>query len=502
MRRRDMKTLFRLMMLAAVAGMLAACSGVPENAEAAGRAPAMTPDYAGVTIPSNIAPLTFAYTEEGDRYVTVFSVGEKRLVVKGRDRAVPAPKEWKKLLDGARQVEVVTYMKKNGSWSHFEPFCFDVAEPVDRYISYRLIPPNFENFEHLSLSIRDLTSYDEREFYNNELLKDGSQVQCMNCHHFRNYGTDEMQIHVRQYLGGTMILREGEVRKVNMKNDSTISSGVYPAWNPKYDYIAYSTNFTYQEFHSHHRNLLEVIDDNSQLILYDLDRNEVQLVYDDPDALECFPAWAPDGRRLYFTSAYMPYDGEPEMKTTYFYEHYEQIKYDLYYIDFDPDTRSWGEPVKVIDASAMGKSISIPRISPDGRWLMFAMGEYGVFHIWHEDADLYLMDLQDGSWRAIDEVNSDLPESYHSWSSDGNWVAFTTRRDDSHYTRVYLAHHNGDGSFGKPFALPMKNPKWSTFFMYSFNVPEFTVEDIPYTARELANLVRDTETAIIQPATE
>ena len=495
-----MKAIYRIIPILAVLVMLNACAGVPQKAESAGRVPVMTPDYAGVTIPCNIAPLTFAYEEEGSRYVTVFSAGDVQVVVKGKDRAVPSFKEWKKLLGTGAPVSVETYMRKDGAWMRFEPFTIDVAGEIDQFLSYRLIPPNFENFEHLSLMIRDLTSYDEREFYNNELLKEGSQVQCMNCHHFRNYGTDEMQIHVRQYLGGTMILRGDDIRKINMKNDSTISSGVYPAWNPVYDYIAYSTNFTYQEFHSHDRNLLEVIDDNSQLILYDLDRNEVSMVYDDPDALECFPAWAPDGRRLYFTSARMPYDGEPEGKTTYFYDHYTDIRYDLCYMDFDPDTRSWSEPVTLIDAAAMDMSISLPRVSPDGRWLMFAMASYGVFHIWHEDSQLYLLDLQDGSWRALDEINSDLPESYHSWSSTGEWVAFTSRSDDAHYTRVYFAHHNGDGTFDKPFALPMKNPRWSTFFMYSFNVPEFTVQDIPYTARDLATLVRDTETQIIPPA--
>ena len=260
-----MKTIFRVLSIIFAAGIISACAGVPQKADPAGRVPAMTPDYDGVTIPCNIAPLTFAYDEGGSRYVTVFSAGDDAVVVKGKDRAVPSAKEWKKLLGAGSRVSVETYMRKDGAWTRFEPFVIDVAGEIDQFLSYRLIPPNFENFEHLALIIRDLTSYDEREFYNNELLKEGSQVQCMNCHHFRNYGTDEMQIHVRQYLGGTMILRGDDIRKINMKNDSTISSGVYPAWNPVYDYIAYSTNFTYQEFHSHDRNLLEVIDDNSQL---------------------------------------------------------------------------------------------------------------------------------------------------------------------------------------------------------------------------------------------
>ena len=159
-----MKALYRIFALLTVALMLCACAGVPRNSEPAGRVPVTTPDYAGVTIPSNIAPLTFAYDEGASKYVTVFTAGDRKFVVKGKDRAVPSVKDWKKILEGASRVEVETYMKKDGSWMRFEPFYFDVAGPIDQFLSYRLIPPNFENFEHLSLMIRDLTSYGEREF--------------------------------------------------------------------------------------------------------------------------------------------------------------------------------------------------------------------------------------------------------------------------------------------------------------------------------------------------
>ena len=172
-----MKAIYRILPILAALVLLGACSGVPQKASPAGRLPAMTPDYAGVTIPRNIAPLTFAFDEEGARYVTVFSAGSTQVVVKGKDRAVPSAKDWKKLIGSADRINVETYMRKDGSWTSFEPFSIEVASEIDQFISYRLIPPNFENFEHLSLTIRDLTSYDDREFYNNELLKEGSQVQ-------------------------------------------------------------------------------------------------------------------------------------------------------------------------------------------------------------------------------------------------------------------------------------------------------------------------------------
>ena len=134
-----MKALYRIITILTVVAALQACAGVPQKAEPAGRTPSANPDYSGVTIPSNIAPLTFAYDEGGSRYVTVFSAGDNQVVVKGKDRAVPSAKDWKKLMTGARRVEVVTYMRKDGSWMRFEPFYFDVAGPIDQYLSYRLI---------------------------------------------------------------------------------------------------------------------------------------------------------------------------------------------------------------------------------------------------------------------------------------------------------------------------------------------------------------------------
>ncbi|MCQ2058462.1 MAG: hypothetical protein MJY71_01355 [Bacteroidaceae bacterium] len=477
--------------------LVSACTSIPRNSESVDEYPEIFPDNVNVTIPSNIAPLTFYYCQDAQDYITRFSCGETEIVVKGQDVS-PSCNQWAKLIDGTDPISVDSYVKDGDKWYHYKQFQYFKAQEIDEYLSYRLIPPAYSNFNDLKLIIRNLTNFRERVFYDNMNLQTSENSQCVNCHTFRNYGTESMQIHVRQYLGGTIIFDKGKLRKVNLKCDSTISSGVYPAWHPTHDYIAYSTNITAQSYHTSDPNIIEVLDQASQLILYDLDRNTVSMVFNNPDYLACYPAWAPDGRRLYFTAAYLPYNAqETPDKTRYFYNHSTEIHYDLYYKDFDPATKRWGDAVKVIDAAGMNKSITLPRVSPDGRYLMFSMGNYGVFHLWHPESDLYVLDLSTGQYRNVEEINSDCAESYHNWSSNGNWVVISTRREDSGYTRLYLAHHNGDGTFDKPFALPTKNPRHSVFLMYSYNIPEFSIEDIPFTAKELSGIVKNMQSEFV-----
>jgi hypothetical protein len=86
--------------------------------------------------------------------------------------------------------------------------------------------------------------------------------------------------------------------------------------------------------------------------------------------------------------------------------------------------------------------------------MLFALAEYGCFHIWHKDADLYVMDLDTKAMWPLDKANSPFPESYHVWSSTGRWILFASRRDDTNYSRLYIAHMNEDGTSDKAFLLP------------------------------------------------
>lgn len=151
----------------------------------------------------------------------------------------------------------------------------------------------------------------------------------------------------------------------------------------------------------------------------------------------------------------------------------EQVKYNIYKKSFDPATLQFGPREIVFDASAMDKSATFPRISPDGHYLMFTLAEYGVFHIWHHDADLWMMDLSSGEARAMAELNSPDTESYHSWSSNGRWVVFSSRRYDGNYTRPFFAHVDKSGHATKPFELPCADPDYHRQFLRCYNIPEF-----------------------------
>ena len=491
---------FHILLLGAA--LLAGCTAsVPEQYSEAGIAPTVYPDYSdGITIPYNIAPLNFAYTMEGEKYVTELKAGEQSLVVKGKQTDWDI-KKWHTFLDNnkGRYIEVNAYVQTDNGWQKYRPITWRVAEePVDPYISYRIIAPSYVTYEELSIRQRELGTFDEDIIYNNMLLSTDEDGQCINCHSYKNYKTDHMQFHARQHKGGTLIVNGEEVRKVNLKTDSTISAGVYPAWHPTHNLIAYSVNDTGQSFHTKKNNKIEVQDLKSDLILYDVDRNEVSHIENDTLEWEVFPAWAPDGNTLYYCSAHLEIQDHAQREREII-DRYRDFKYNIYRKAFDPETKTFGPSELVLDARAMGKSATFPRISPDGRYLLFGMGEYGCFHIWHKDADLYIIDLETMKLRNVREVNSDDVESYHAWSSNGRWMLFTSRRDDGGYTRLYLAYFDKRGRAHKPFLLPQRDPYFYGDYYKSYNVPEFMVEPVAITPQEFADyLNQDAQSATFQ----
>ena len=167
-------------------------------------------------------------------------------------------------------------------------------------------------------------------------------------------------------------------------------------------------------------------------------------------------------------------------------DRYKEFQYNIYRKAFDPDTQTFGPSELVLDAKEMNSSATFPRVSPDGRYLLFAMGEYGCFHIWHKDADLYLMDLETMQLRNVEEINSRDVESYHAWSSNGRWILFTSRRDDGGYTRLYIAYFDKEGKAHQPFLLPQRAPYFYNDYYKSYNVPEFMVEPVVISPQEFA----------------
>ena len=436
--------------------------------------PMIYPDYTDVTIPVNLAPLTFQMDVPADEMAARFACGDQQLVCSG-SKIQPDATDWQTLVEAAkgRAITVDVYASVKGQWTHYKPFKIYVSpDSIDPYLSYRLIAPSYVTYNDLTISQRCLENYDESVVYDNMLCTDGSQGQCINCHNYQNYNPNRMQFHARQNMGGTIVAYDGDIRKINMRNDSLLAAGVYPAWHPWLKLIVYSTNLTHQTFHTVNPNKIEVFDTRSDLMAFDIEKNEVTNLESGMGELEVFPCWSPDGKAIYYCSAHLEYHDSIDEGQEYMMRA-EQVKYNIYKKTFDPDTRAFGPRQLVFDAAALDKSATLPRISPDGRYLMFAMARYGVFHIWHRDADLCLIDLKTGQARTMKEINSDDVESYHSWSSNGRWVVFSSRRYDGNFTRPFFAHIDQRGRGAKPFELPQSDPDYHRQFLRSYNIPEF-----------------------------
>ena len=455
---------------------------LPDSYHTQRRQPRIAPDYTDVEVPPNIAPLNFKVLEGSDECVALVTLPDGSTQTYGQGKNICFPlSQWRRMTAKSvgHSIKVEIFAKDAiGEWHRYAPFGIAVVEDsIDAYCSYRLISPSYVAYEMLSINQRNLTNFDEREVYNNMIINSERTGQCINCHAYQNYRTRNMQFHMRQGFGGTMVVYDGHPSKVDLKTDSTISSGVYPAWHPTLPLIAYSTNSTGQSFHTKNHDKIEVEDSRSDIILYDVLRNEVSPIQMRDDEFEVFPWWAPDGKTLYYCSAHFEFSDSVEREAQVI-ERYKDIQYDIYKRSFDPSTYRFGPAQLVYAASRHNASATLPRISPDGRYLLFAQGHHGCFHVWHPDADLYITDLRTLRTRRLENVNSSDAESYHVWSSNGRWILFVSRRDDGNYSRLYIAHFDKDGHAHKAFELPQKDPDFYDFFLRSYNVPEFMTEPV------------------------
>ena len=95
-----------------------------------------------------------------------------------------------------------------------------------------------------------------------------------------------------------------------------------------------------------------------------------------------------------------------------------------------------------------------------------------------------------GDVRNMEEINSPDTESYHSWSSNGRWVVFSSRRYDGNYTRPFIAHIDNNGHSSKPFELPCEDPDYHRQFLKCYNVPEFMRGPVTISPQQFADAMK------------
>jgi hypothetical protein len=346
-------------------------------------------------------------------------------------------------------------------------------------VAYRLIEPGYETWNRLGIYQRCLEDFTQTPVMTNE----DTDRNCMNCHSFCNRDPQKMMFHMRARNGGTFTWDGSIIEKLNTKTPQTLSALVYPRWHPSGKYIGFSVNDIAQFFHSTNPNRIEVYDSVSDVVVYDVENHQISTspLLTDTTRFETMPAWSPDGKTLYFCSS-----AQPKMP-----QGYQDVRYSIRSIAFDPESFSFGDRLETVyDAMASGKDATFPRVSPDGRFLLFAETAYGCFAIWHKDADLRMIDLQDGTLHRLDEINGPDADSYHCWSSNSRWIIWASRRLDGLYSRLFIAHIDADGTPSKPFLLPQKDPGFNELLLKSFNVPEFITGPVTFDPKEMAHIAK------------
>ena len=465
-------------------------SEISENVQKADHLPNIEPDYTDITIPPNIAPMNFLIKETGSSFkVIATSVRTKnQVIIKSSNGIVKfREKSWKKLLNDSLgdTIKFNTYISKNRgkTYEEFKPFYMAVArETIDPYLVYRLIYPGYYSWSDIKIVQRSLESFSEESLFENQIM----EKNCANCHSFNSNSADRFMIHIRGSLGGTYFVEDGKITRTDPKIDAMPGSATYPSWHPDGRYMAFSSNQVRQSFYSLPEKKIEVYDLISSLILYDRKNNEIVSITDRDTAkyLQTFPSWSSDGKYLYFCRAPQYKSGtSPDM------EEIKNTHYDLARKSFDPESRSFGETEIVFSASEINKSASFPIISPDGKYLIFTLADYGTFPIWHREADLYMLNIQSGVCTKM-ALNSTETESYHTWSSNGRWLVFSSRRLDGRSSRPYFAHIDSTGNQGKEFVLPQKDPSLYNWMLESFNRPELVNGKIKVNSRDFADASR------------
>ncbi len=468
----------RILTILTIITLLVGCTPTPQDVRQSDDLPPIYPDYCEVTIPQNIAPLNFLL--RADCEAIEVKAGDVTVNAKGNE-AVFDIDDWKELMEQSvgKKIEVSVTALIDGQWIAYRQFHWQVvADKVDPYLTYRLIEPDYEIYSRLQIQQRCVENFEVNAIGHYEQLEN----RCMNCHTFANQSPDLSMMYVRGQNGGAILNRKGELSKLN------IPGSVYFGFSPTGRYITYSTQKIVPAFHRLASKRLEVYDATSNVFVADMEQRKIisSPLLSDSLKFETFPTFSPDGKYIYYCAAdsvVLPRD-------------IKQLQYSLVRIGFDEKTGTIGHQVDtLVKARSQGaanrlSSVCHPRISPDGRYLLYTVAHYGTFPIWHPEADLQLMDLQTNHIDTLAVVNSHKSDTYHSWSSNSRWFVFASKRDDGLYGKPYFCYVDKNGKAHKPFCLPQEHPTFYDNNLKSFNAPELGKGKLPFDVYDVARAMK------------
>ena len=185
---------------------------------------------------------------------------------------------------------------------------------------------------------------------------------------------------------------------------------------------------------------------------------------DDPKYVQTGGVWSPDGKWVVFARALArePYQKDRPLAKFANDPNETEIQYDLYRVPFNDGKGGTAEPV--LGASQNGMSNSFPKVSPDGKWIVFVEAKNG--EVMRPDSQLYIVPFAGGEARRL-RANMAPMNSWHSWSPNGKWLVFSSKARGP-YTKMYLTHIDDEGNSSP--AILIEN---ATAANRAVNLPEF-----------------------------
>lgn len=438
------------------------------------------PDYADTLIlPPNIAPLDFRILSDsfssGPYCVRLYvqsSAGEltDSLHLETKRFVRFSLSSWQRCLKEAAMCEgnlIVNIFGQNkeGNWVKYAPKIWRVvSDSIDPYLVYRVGPYGDNPGHNLQICERSLSDFSQRILMDNRF----TDYSCMNCHTNSNNNSQKLMIHLRWQHAGTLIIDGEKTWKIAIPEGYPDLRLVYPSWSRDGRYIAFASPRIQAFYYANKFSTQDIISDTlGKILLYDLEENRL---FSCPELTDdryefSFPAWNPDGNKLYFCRADKTQDPK-------------DFKYNLCVIDFNTKSQAFGKTKLVHNFKADGKSVSIPQVHPDGRYILTTTLPSGSFPA-HNLGDLSLTDLWTGKVRDVDELNTPDSERYHHWSSNGRWVVFGSQRTNGGTALIYISYFDCRGRFSTPFVLPQNEDNFYLKNTRSFLFPTLSRTKAP-----------------------
>ena len=191
--------------------------------------------------------------------------------------------------------------------------------------------------------------------------------------------------------------------------------------------------------------------------------------------------WSPDNKTIYFArSTALPrkqsgmtygtgiYDiNKFQAVRDSFLSGKKEFKFDLMRIPFNDG--KGGKPEMIEGASQNNKSNYFPKISPDGKWMVFCQANN--YMLLQPDSKLFIAPTDGSAPPRLMNCNTNNLNSWHSWSPNNRWLVFSSKTLGA-YTQLFLTHIDENGNDSPPI--------WLEYFKVdnrAANIPEFVNTD-------------------------